>query len=126
MAPRVNDTEVKRIIKTSLDTTPFINTANVLVDQYLGSSALSDVLIRQIELWWSAHLVAIRELQPSEEKIGKTETKYQGKTGMGLNATLYGQQVLMLDPTGILNNLGRKVAKFETIQSPTDATPTTG
>ena len=123
---RVSDAEVKRIISTELDTTPFITTANVLVNQYLGSESLSDALMRQIELYWSAHLVALREPQPADETVGRTKIKYQGKTDMMLKATFYGQTVLTLDPTGILDRLGRRVGKFTTIQSPTEATPTTG
>jgi len=119
MTPRVSDTEVKRIINTSLNTTPFINTANVLIDKHLGSSSLSDNLMREIELWMSAHFTAIRQQQAKQESIGKTSITYQGKTEMGLKATLYGQQALALDPTGLLDQIGRKVAKFETIQSPT-------
>jgi hypothetical protein len=121
----VNDSEVKQIIDTTLNTTPFIETANVLVDQYLGSSSLSDALLRQIEMWWAAHLVAIRDQQAASEGVGKANVTYQGKTGKGLEFTGYGQQVLSLDPTGILATIGKKrAAVFETIQSPTEATPT--
>ena len=62
-----------------------------------------------------------------EEEVGKARAKYQGKTGMRLEATYYGQTVLTLDPTGTLEKIGKiKVGKWETIQSPTEATPNSG
>jgi len=123
MAVRVTDVEVKEIIDTTVTTTPFVAIANILVDKYLSGHGLSDALLKEIERWWSAHLVAIRDMRPHAEKIGDTSINYQGKTDMGLNCTLYGQQLLTMDPTGILAKIGKKYVKVETVQSPTDATP---
>jgi hypothetical protein len=126
MPLRTNDTEVKRIITTTSDTTPFIEAASVLVDNHLTGKGLSDATLLQIEKWWAAHLFAVSDPRSEETKTGKSEDKFQGKTGMGLNATLYGQQVLLFDTTGTLANVGKRPSIFETIKSPTEATPTTG
>ena len=126
MPIRVNDSEVKCILDTTIDTTPFIKTASILIDQFLVGHGLPAELLKEMERWWAAHLTAIRDLQPQKERTGEAEITYQGKTDMGLNATLYGQQVLTMDTTGILANIGNRPAKWETIQSPTEATPTTG
>jgi hypothetical protein len=43
-----------------------------------------------------------------EERIGEASVKYFGKTGLGLDATMYGQTVKLLDTTGILLDLGKR------------------
>jgi hypothetical protein len=126
MALRTNDTEVKQIITTTSNTTPFIEAASVLVDVHLTGKGLSDATLKQIEKWWAAHLFAVSDPRVEKTKTGKAEDTFQGKTGMGLNATLYGQQVLLFDTTGTLANAGKRPATFETIQSPTEATPAAG
>jgi hypothetical protein len=106
---RTNQIKVKKIIATDLDDlTPFIDTANSLVTAKLGSSTLSDTVLEQIEMWLSAHLVAVRDQVPMEERIGEASVKYFGKTGLGLDATMYGQTVKLLDTTGILLDLGKR------------------
>jgi len=47
--------------------------------------------------------------------------RYQGRTGLGLAATLYGQQVKMLDTSGTLANLGKKKSVVEVAHEVPDA-----
>ena len=114
MANRVLSSEVKEIIETTIcDTTPFINTANAIVNEYLSNSGLSITILKQIELWLSAHLVAMRERQVTSEKLGDATTQYGGEFGLGLDFTQYGQQVKILDPTGTLTTIGKPKASLE-------------
>jgi hypothetical protein len=114
--PRVNGTDVKEIISTELAVEPFILAANALVDYHLGSSALSSDLLTEIERWLSAHLVATADPRVSAEIFSGAEVRYQtGKLGDGLASTPYGQQVKLLDPTGILAGVGLKYASLRMI-----------
>jgi len=105
MMARVTIEEVKRIIDTDLSD-PIIDTyisgATEVVTNVLGSDTnLSDKLKKEIERWLTAHLIAAsREPQIQSAGAGKADVTYQGKTGKGLEATLYGQQVLAMDTTG--------------------------
>ena len=116
MANRVSDSEVKEIIDTTVTTTPFIDAANLIVTGKLADQGLGDALLKEIERWMSAHLVAIRDPMIKKEKAGEAEATYvTGKEGMGLDATPYGQQVKLLDTSGALTDLGRRSAEFLTI-----------
>lgn len=110
---RVTATEVKEIIDTSL-TDAQINTmitaANLTVTKHLGDQGLSSDLLKEIERWLSAHFCHARDPREQEKSIDSTRVKFQGQTGLGLDATFYGQQVKVLDPTGRLAKLGQKRA----------------
>jgi len=113
MSTRVTSDEVKEIIDTDIsDISTFITAANLIVTDKLGSAGLSSALMKEIERWLSAHFVAIRDQMPQSEKTGESSIKYQGKTDMGLDFTSYGQQVKLLDTSGILVALGKRAAEF--------------
>lgn len=103
MSLRVRDAEVKEIIDTALNTGPFVQAASLLVDRHLGSAGLSAAELKEIERWWAAHLVAIRDPRFVQVRTEGDAIVYErGKMGEGLRATSYGQQVLTLDWTGTL------------------------
>jgi len=118
---RTNSADVKNIIDTDLEDpviNAFINSANLMITKHLGTSTdLSAAQKKDIEMWLTAHLIsATRDQQAQEEKVGDTQIKYQGKTGMGLDSTFYGQQVKMLDTSGVLaSKLGKKEARMYTV-----------
>jgi len=124
---RVTATEVKEIIDTDLSDAivdVFINSANIIVTDRLGDN--TDITAdhkKEIERWLSAHLVAIRDQRSESEKVGDASVKYQGKTGLGLDVTLYGQQVKVLDTTGTLDNLGKPSATLTVIDTITTTVP---
>jgi len=62
-----------------------------------------------------AHFIATsREPQTQSESVGgEASVTYRGKTDMGLNATLYGQQALALDCSGLLAKAGLKGASIK-------------
>jgi len=118
--------EVKKIIDTDLNDSiieAFINDANLIItDVFSGNSELSSDQLASLEKWLTAHLIACtRELQPAQEGVKDAKITYQGKTGIGLDATLYGQQCKLIDTTGLLaRRLGQKRASIYAIPFDTD------
>lgn len=108
MSVRVTDDEVKEILDTELSSlTPFIAAASQLVD---GISGLDADVLKEIERWLAAHLVSMRDKRVSKASVGDSSHTYEGKTGLGLDFTRYGQTAKMLDTTGTLNKLSLKKA----------------
>ena len=104
---RVTDTEVKTILATTVDTTPFIDTANIFINEVLGTAGLSEALLTKIELWLSAHFTCMMDPRVSFETISSAQGTFEGKTGMSLDFTRYGQQAKLLDSSGRLANAGK-------------------
>jgi hypothetical protein len=107
MATRTSAEKVKQIIDTDLSDDiidAYILAANYTITEVLGSDTeLSSDHKTELERWLTAHLIsATRERQAKEEGAGGAYIKYEGITGEGLKATMYGQQVLAMDTTGKL------------------------
>jgi len=121
--PRVTAAEVKLILDTDLDIdviNAFILGAYHSVNEVIGNdTTISDDLKKEIERWLSAHFIAsTREQQISKAGAGGASVTYQGTTGRGLDSTMYGQQVLVLDTTGKFRNLTvNKTASITAVSS---------
>jgi hypothetical protein len=109
--PRVTATTVKEIIQTTLSddviNTNHIKTANTFVDEYLNTVGLSDNMLEQIELYLSAHYVALTEEGGplTRDKLGDADTSFANIYATGLKSTRYGQAALALDVSGTLSSL---------------------
>lgn len=120
---RTTAAEVKQIIDvgdlTDTEVDAFISGANALVTEVVGSDTTIGVTLKEeIERWLTAHMIAAtRQRQLVSGEAGGAKAVYQGKTGMGLNSTLYGQQVTVLDSTGNFAALGGKKASMVAIAS---------
>lgn len=116
---RVTDNEVKKILDTTVETTPFIATASLIVDETLADQGLTDARLKQIELYLSAHLACTMDPRLTQESVGDASNTYQTAPagGKGLDATTYGQHVKMLDTTGLLANLEKPKATIETLRT---------
>ena len=119
---RTTATAVKQILETDLTDTEleaFISGATEVVTEVIGSdTSLSGDLKTEIERWLTAHMIAsTREQQLSEAEAGPASAKFQGKTGLGLDSTMYGQTVKMLDATGKFAALGGKMASMTAVGS---------
>ena len=123
MAARVEEDEVLAIMPDdtddSVDISAFITPATLLVDRVAAAAnaddsgvTMSDDELKEVERWLAAHFYAIREMLPSERKLGDAAEKFQGKTNMHLDATIYGQQAKALDATGELARLGSPKTTF--------------
>lgn len=120
---RVTDNEVKKILNTTIETTPFIATASLIVDETLADQGLSDARLKQIELYLSAHLACTMDPRLTNESVGDASNTYQTASagGKGLDATSYGQHVKMLDTTGLLDTLEKPKASLYTIKTSVDS-----
>lgn len=96
MANRVTDAEVRAIIPTTTitDLTPFITSANVIVDKMVAGGCVSEgEQADQVELWLSAHFASVTDpnLSATEVKFENSSRKRAGTTGSGLMSSQYGQ-----------------------------------
>ena len=95
--------------------TPFIETANLMITEELGSSGLSADRLKKIELYLAAHLACITLERGGlmKRKVGESEDTYQtpGFNTLGLVTTRFGQQVVILDTTGKMAALSQKPVK---------------
>ena len=108
------DAQVKAVIDTKRDTTPFIVTAALIVSEDLTGQGYSAARTDQITLYLAAHFVAITEERGNLTKHTKGDAteEYAMKLGSGLRLTRYGQQAMDLGTSGIL-----KAASSETLQA---------
>lgn len=118
----VSEADVKAVIQTSLDVSPMITTAEVIVAEVLQGKGLSSALTDQITIYLAAHFVCLNEEYGGlrRSKMGDADESYRvpGDKDVGLALTRYGQQAMMMDITGSLAavsaNKGLKAA-FEVI-----------
>jgi len=122
MANRVTGAEVIAIMDTTLTAVtidPFITVANLVVTEKLTDAGHSAALLKEIERWLAAHFATVKDPRIMNEKAGDMSAKYEVATlGKALDGTVYGQTVKVLDSSGILANVGKMAAKWETIDSP--------
>jgi hypothetical protein len=103
--PRTTDAHVKEILPTAINTMPFIMTASALVTAHLSTVGYSEPHLAEIERWWAAHLVTVREQRTKSVKLGDTQYTYVE----GGQAD-YWQTVLQLDTSGTLLGLQQAAA----------------
>jgi len=107
----VTDTQVKSIIDTERDTTPFISAASIVVTEELTGVGLSAARLDLITLYLAAHFCSITEEQGGllASKVGDTQENYFNISPReplkGFQMTRYGQQALALDTSGTLASL---------------------
>jgi hypothetical protein len=87
----------------------YINSANIFVTAQLAGKSLSSDLLKEIERWMTAHMVAsTRERQIKKAGAGGgVEVEYTGYWSTGLNGTTYGQTAVLLDTSGTLTALAQ-------------------
>lgn len=101
----VLDKDVKAIIDTKRDCTPFIATASLIVSEETVISALSAARKDQIITYLAAHFVWNAEsnglVMAEINKTRETYRTFSDKT-YGLDTSRYGQLAIQLDTTGTL------------------------
>ena len=111
--PLVTSADVKAIIETGKDPTPFIAAAhNALTTAYARAGVTVAVeVLTEIERWYAAHLVAIADPRITRQKIDDDELAFVfPHVRQGLQATGYGQQVVELDLMATGGILSRRTA----------------
>lgn len=81
---------------------PFLDIANEMVTECctLQNQNYTVGRLALIETWLTAHYYAIRDERVVSEKAGSVAQSFNRTIGLGLNATLWGQQVMRLDTSG--------------------------
>lgn len=119
---RVTATQVAELITTTRDYDLFINMANTLVTKLLGSvSGLTAQQLVDIELWLSAHFIALVEEGGGvlKEKTGTSSVEFNPLSGAkGLGLTRFGQNAITLDTSNILGDAGKQRARFTVLGPP--------
>jgi hypothetical protein len=87
----------------------FLEMGNTLTDAKLGSSGLSNGILKMIELNLAAHfaVLSIEKGGITRQKAGESEEGYRQdfSSRPNLSMTRFGQQAVMLDTTGVLNSM---------------------
>lgn len=104
MAITVEDVRaVINVVEEDFIIDAMMETANqMLVNSVDTDTTLSTAARDQVQIWLSAHFLAVRDRLEKEISADGIRIVFDGTTDMGLNATLYGQQAQLLDPTGLL------------------------
>ena len=106
------------------DFSPYIQIADTFITDNLQGTSLSTGALKSIELYLSAHFALITQERGglTRQKVGDSEDFYQlwTSTKVGLMATRFGQQAVMLDTTGTLARLGtgKLKAQFRVLPQP--------
>jgi hypothetical protein len=109
------------LIPDTSDVSLFVEQANVVVDEELVGSGLTDARLRLVELNLAAHYatVAVERGGLNLRRIGETEERYQATQAdaVKLSSTRFGQQAISLDPTGKLSQMNspRGTAEFRVL-----------
>lgn len=107
--PRVFEEQVRVVTGDgdAIDASQAIETASLIVDEELGSSALSEARLTQIELYLAAHFLSLTTTAGSlaAETLGDASERYHNIYAAGMRSTRFGQQVIMLDTTGRMAEL---------------------
>lgn len=125
MSVRTTKTAVRYVIQTALADDAIdalIKQANLMVTRVVGNEGLAEDLLKDLETWLTAHLIAVgKERQPISEKVGDIWLTFE-KTGMKgyLSSTSYGQTVLFLDTTGNFQKRSLKQASITAIKQNDD------
>lgn len=121
MSVRTTKTAVKYVIQTALEDDEIdalITQANLIVTRTVGDEGLAADLLKDMETWLTAHLIAIgKERQPLSEKVGDIWLTFEkiGASGF-LEQTTFGQMVLFLDTTGNFQRSSLKRASIRAIK----------
>ncbi len=118
MPVRTDDEAVKGIIvsadeEESVDLSPFIAAANMLVSARCLPLAYTEDELTIIETWLAAHFYSCDRSRLGQEVIGKASETIVSRVDLGLNLTHHGQQVQVLDYLGGLAGLGTDRKKIK-------------
>lgn len=124
--------EVREIISGCTLTTdqidPFLLGAHLYLNKiFADDTTLGTTLRREIERWFTAHMLTSVGYLPSNqtqlvkrEKVGEAEIEYAvtpTKAGSGLDSTAYGRMAVQLDTSGLLAKAGKLKVSISAVTS---------
>lgn len=106
----VTDADVKALVDTQRDTTPFIATANLIASENLATAGYSDARLYEITKYLAAHFTTVTEENGGVtlSRIGEAVEKYNDLSPgdkFGFKATRFGLMAISLDTSGILQSM---------------------
>lgn len=105
----VVESDVQAVTGTQDTMAPFIATANAIYDNTLQSKGLSDDLGKQVVIYLAAHFwcLTFERGGLAMEQMSVAQEQYRVIDGreIGLASTRFGQQAMLLDPSGALAGL---------------------
>lgn len=111
------------------DLAPFVRAANLMVDRVAAcavarATPLTTPELAELETWLAAHFYSVSDRPYASTMTDRAQATYQGKTGMGLDSSHYGQTAMSLDPSGCLSAISRRRVASVTYagKRPDDAT----
>lgn len=113
--PRVSPDDVRDIAELDemddADIMTFIYDANALIEVRVKGYVDEEVL-EPAEKWLSAHFAVMHpdERTTSEEGIGQSDLVFEGESGLGLQHSRYGQQVMNFIPEHLIEKRGYSTA----------------
>lgn len=89
------------------DLEPYIEAASAIIDDVAACAiakdkTLSSTRLELLERWLSAHFYVMSDQPYTEKETGQSRGVFQGKTGMYLEASKYGQMAVTMDSSGCL------------------------
>jgi len=123
MAVRTTSAEVLQILDgctvTGTVVDVFIGVASRVLDSVFSSdTSMTTAQLKDIETWLSAHMIASTLWrQTSAEEVDGASVKYTGYWSKDLESTSYGQMVKVIDTSGKMANVGKKLASMKSITS---------
>ena len=120
---RVTVDEVREIITTTLSdarVTVFITVANLTVTEYLGGTALSADLLKEIERFLSAHYIILDDRRTQQQAVEGVSETVPFHLGYSFFNTHYGQAACDLDSTGTLRGVVNSKGKTPTFANQLD------
>jgi len=120
MGNRIKTSEVQGLTGSTLgaaEISPYIDTANSIVDYYLDGKGLSEERLTKIELFLAAHLLTANRERPAiKESVSPASKSYSDIFGQGFESTTYGQTLMLVDVTGILARTAKKSINLKSIK----------
>lgn len=114
---RTTDELVRGVCNLSagVDTTPFIDDANLLVDAHCTNSGYTEGHLTRIETWLAAHLaLCAKKLNQQSVQLGMgVGESYAVRVDLGLKQTVQGQQAMRFDWAGNLAAIDNALNKVQ-------------
>jgi hypothetical protein len=114
---RVSVADVRAVLETSLtdaQVTTWIDIASNVIDRYATiCTSASDATLAILEKLLTAHYIVAtvdRSKTVTSRSFGDSSESYMSAGGEGLKASPYGQQLLMADPCGRLQDFTKPSA----------------
>lgn len=105
----ITEADVRKVAGTTLDCSIFLTTAQTVYTNQLGDEGLDSAIADAITLYLAAHFAVLTTESGGlrRSKLSEADETYRipGEKDVGLAFTRFGQQAMLLDPTGILAGL---------------------